>query len=128
MSSLLKSHPSQVRAWDFRAALNDAAVQEEMLRWVGVAEPVLVVGEVTHASQPLPEPSTRDLPCCPPSLRAPCVLREVLEAATMDLSSLRHYSIQQRGLVLPRGRGHCPVGAARPFWRSIAQHENWRCS
>lgn len=68
-------------------------------------------------SQPLPEPSTRDLPCCPPSLRAPCVLREVLEAATMDLSSLCHCSIQQRGLVLPRGRGHCPVGAARPFWR-----------
>ena len=56
VAELVAAHPEQVRAWDFRAVLNDATAQEEMLRWIGVTEPVLVLGEVTHASKPEPEP------------------------------------------------------------------------
>ena len=33
---LVAKYPAQVRAWDFRALLNDAETQGEMLRWVGV--------------------------------------------------------------------------------------------
>lgn len=54
ISKLANVYPQQVRIWDFRAVLNDEKVQKQMLHWVGVTEPVLVVGEVTHASSPSP--------------------------------------------------------------------------
>lgn len=57
MAELAEAYPQQVRVWDFRAALNDESTQGQMLRWIGVAEPVLAVGEVTHASSPAPVPA-----------------------------------------------------------------------
>ena len=55
VAELAEAYPQQVRVWDFREVLNDETTQERMLRWLGVTEPVLAVGEVTHASSPAPE-------------------------------------------------------------------------
>ena len=57
MAKLATEYPQQVKVWDFRAVLNDEKTQEQMLRWLGVTEPVLVVGEVTHASSPTQVPA-----------------------------------------------------------------------
>ena len=62
MAALAKEYPQQVKVWDFRAVLNDEHTQEQMLRWLGVTEPVLVVGEVTHASSPTQVPALEPEP------------------------------------------------------------------
>lgn len=48
---LCQAYPQSVRCYSHEAVLNDAATQEEMLSWLGVDQPNLVVGEVHNRSQ-----------------------------------------------------------------------------
>ena len=50
VEELLKAHPTRVRRYSHFSVLNHAATQEEMLRWLGVTEPILELGVVHNRS------------------------------------------------------------------------------
>jgi hypothetical protein len=74
-----------VRCWAHDAVLNDATAQAEMLSWLGVERPVLVLGEVHNSSQPSPGPRHDSLAPAIANLRSTVSIGEAGEHAGMEL-------------------------------------------